>query len=49
MASVPIKVEDYFFTIMFLPGMASTQPQTQWLPGYILRLVKLHKNVTAED
>jgi len=49
MGSIPVKVEDYFFTTMFLPIMASTQPQTQWVPGSILRVVKLLKNVTAED
>jgi hypothetical protein len=49
MGSIPVKVEDYFFTPVFLPVMASTQPQTQRVPGFIPRVVKLLKNVTSED
>ena len=47
--SIPSKVKDYIFTTVFLPVMASTQLQTQWVPGSIPRLVKLLKNLPAED
>ena len=46
MGSIRVKAEDYFFTIMILPVMASIQPQTQWVPGSIPRVVKLLKNMT---
>jgi hypothetical protein len=49
MGSIPVKAEDYFFTAVFLPVMASTEPQTQWVRGSIPRVVKLLKNVPAED
>jgi hypothetical protein len=46
--SIPVKVEDYFFTL-FLSVMASTQLQTQWVLGSIPRVAKLLKNVPAEE
>ena len=48
MGSIPVKVEDCFFTNMLLPVMASTQRHTQWVRS-IPRLVNLFNRLTPND